>query len=168
MKASQIELFDIYDREGQFQNRTVERGQTLADGDFHLVVQVWIGHKDGRFLIQKRAENLKNAPGVWATTAGHVLAGETAIDGAVRELEEEMGISAVSDELIEVYREITGQSHSVAFFLEKEVQLNDVTIQIEEVSAVKWETADIIQKMIASGEFYDYGNVYMKTVFRLA
>ena len=167
MSRSQKEIFDIYNIQGKFQNRTIERGVPLAKGDFHLVVQVWIKNKDNLFLIQKRADHLKSAPGVWATTAGHVLAGETAIAGAIRELEEEMGIAATNNHLEEVYREITGQSHSVAFLLKKEVQLKDVTIQPEEVSAVRWETAETVKAMIEEGSFYDYGNVYMQTIFKL-
>lgn len=37
-----MELWDIYDKYRQKTGRTHERGNTMKEGDYHLVVHVWI------------------------------------------------------------------------------------------------------------------------------
>ncbi|GAB4003116.1 NUDIX domain-containing protein [Nocardioides ultimimeridianus] len=47
---------------------------------------------EGRILLQERDEHAKIAPEKWGLCGGHLEHGELAVDGAVRELEEETSI----------------------------------------------------------------------------
>lgn len=87
-----IEQCDILDEFGARTGRAVQRGTKLAPGEFILVVHVWIRDESGRYLVQQRALDLKDDPGIWATTAGHVQAGEDSLTGAIREAGEELGL----------------------------------------------------------------------------
>jgi isopentenyldiphosphate isomerase len=58
------ELWDLYNRDGEPQGRTIVGGDQLNDGDYHLVVQIWVKNARGEYLIQKRADHVKQAPGV--------------------------------------------------------------------------------------------------------
>jgi 8-oxo-dGTP diphosphatase len=94
-----LEICELHDEMGQRTGRTVERGTKLSPGEYYLVVHVWIRSEIGHYLVQQRALHLTADPGVWATTAGYVLAGEESIVGAIREVQEEMGIQLSQDQL---------------------------------------------------------------------
>ena len=56
--------------------------------------------RDGSVLLQLR-QNTGYMDGYWAAgAAGHVEAGETAVDAAVRELREELGLSVQREDLV--------------------------------------------------------------------
>ncbi len=59
----------------------------------HRSVHVLVFDPAGRILLQKRARNKDENPGLWDTSAaGHVAAGERYVQAARRELAEELGI----------------------------------------------------------------------------
>lgn len=166
-EAQQRERIDIYDKNGNWQGRTIFRGEPFQEGEYCLVVQIWVRNSQGDFLIQKRAETVKVWPGIWATTAGVVSAGETALVGAVRELEEEMGIMAVPDDFQQLFQSLRRHSIGTVWLVEKEIALSEITLQAEEVSAAMWASPAKIRQMIAEGSFYDYGDDYFQQLFSL-
>ncbi len=158
--ALSSERWDLYDINGQPLGRTIVRGMPLNEGEYHLVVQVWVKNAHREYLIQQRADN-----GIWATTAGCVVAGETSRMGAMRELAEKLGIRAVPDELRLVYQDRSQYALGTAWLLERDVTANELSIQVEEVSEIRWATQDVIRQMVAEGMFYDYGDEYFRHVF---
>jgi len=52
------------------------------------------------FLLTRRASRMNNHPGQWAFPGGRLDAGETALQAAIRECEEEIGLSLTSDHLL--------------------------------------------------------------------
>jgi isopentenyldiphosphate isomerase len=59
----------------------------------HRVVHVLLYAPDGQLILQKRSAQRSFLPLHWTTSAGgHVSSGETYIEAAERELEEELGI----------------------------------------------------------------------------
>ena len=51
-------------------------------------------------LLQKRSATKKSHPNCWDISgAGHIRAGESVIEGAIRELKEELGIEANENDL---------------------------------------------------------------------
>jgi isopentenyldiphosphate isomerase len=99
-----MELWDILDEDGNLTGRTIERGQPLKEGEYHLVVHIWIRNSEGEYLIQKRSEKVKLWPGIWAATGGAAIKGESSLDAALREAKEELGISLKPDMLKRVVR----------------------------------------------------------------
>ena len=88
--AQTTELWDIYDSDRNPTGRVEPRGR-LVIGDYHLVVHIWLMNEKGEILVTQRAQN--NPWGLfWETTGGSVLAGETSLQAAVREVREEVGI----------------------------------------------------------------------------
>src|SRR5260221_4806945 len=85
-----MELCDLVDELGARTGRTAARGTALAPGEYYLVVHVWIQDEAGDYLVQQRAHDRATDPGVWATTAGYVQAGEDSLAAAVRETHEEL------------------------------------------------------------------------------
>jgi len=164
--TSPREMWDLYNRDGEPQGRTIVRGDQLNDGDYHLVVQIWVKNARGEYLIQKRADHVKQAPGVWATTAGSVVAGETSRIGATRELAEELGIRAFPHELRKMYQDASRFALGTAWLLERDVALNEIRLQADEVAETMWADQALIRKMVEQGLFYDYGDEYFRHVFK--
>ena len=78
-----MEYWDIYDRNRNQTGRTVKRGDALKDGEYHIVVQVWITDGNGRWVMTKRHPD-KPCGRLWEPTAGSVTAGEDSLAGALR------------------------------------------------------------------------------------
>lgn len=132
------ELLDILDEHGNRTGSIIERGNPLQKGEYILVVHIYIVNSKGEYLVQKRSMTKKVLPGVWETTAGAVTAGEESRLGALREVEEEIGIKLELDELEHAVR-IKGEDRFMdIWFLRKDFDLSECTLQEEEVEAVKW------------------------------
>ncbi len=96
------ELWDAYDREENPLGFDLVRGEPLPEGVYHLVAEIYSVTPDGRVLTTRRDPN-KNYGGSWEITGGSILKGETPVQGALRELREETGITARAEDLIPVY-----------------------------------------------------------------
>lgn len=91
IQTSAYELWDVYDKNRNLTGRTHRRGEFLAKGDYHLVVDVWMRNSKGQFLLTKRSPN-KGFPNMWETTGGSALAGDDSLTAALREVWEETGL----------------------------------------------------------------------------
>ena len=100
-----MEYLDIVDESGIPTGEIIDREQAHRDGIPHRTAHVWvIREKDGctQVLLQKRSEEKDSFPGMYDTSsAGHIPAGEEPLPSALRELDEELGISAAPEELLE-------------------------------------------------------------------
>ena len=84
------EILDIYSREGKhLGTRTRKECHSKEPGFYHKPVWIWIINSKKEVLVQKRASVKNSFPNYWdMPSAGHVAAGETSIEGAVRETAE--------------------------------------------------------------------------------
>ena len=98
-----IELWDGYYADGTLAGIDLVRGEPVPEGIYHGVVEVFVHHEDGSILLMRRDLDKPNYPGYWESGAGGaLLKGETFLEGAIRELEEETGI--VTSKLNPIYR----------------------------------------------------------------
>ncbi len=87
-----LEVIDARDRPLMI----MPRGKILQFRLDHRIVLVGLRDQHNRVYIQKRAARKSIFPGYWCVSAaGHVLAGESRLDAALRELEEELGVSGL-------------------------------------------------------------------------
>lgn len=143
------EIWDLYDKSGKKTGETHMRGKPIPKGKYHLVAEIWTINSTGSILITKRHPNKPNFPLLWECTGGSVVAGETAFDGAKRELEEETGIKAAENEL-EYIGCVTGNSaiHE-NFLLKRDIEISELKLQADEVIDARW---------ITEAEFYEMCN----------
>ncbi len=86
-----MELWDVYDERRNKKPYAHERGKPLADGDWHLVVEVWTATPEGKLLMTLRHPD-KQFGNLWECTGGSALQGEDSLTAVRRELEEETGL----------------------------------------------------------------------------
>ncbi len=80
-----------------------ERLAVPLDGRRHAAVAVTLVADDDAapcFLLTRRAPRLSSHPGQWALPGGRVEPGESAIAGALRELDEEVGLRATEAQVL--------------------------------------------------------------------
>jgi 8-oxo-dGTP diphosphatase len=162
-----MELWDILDGEGNKAGRTIVRGEKLQEGQYHLVVHIWILNDKGEFLIQKRAEHLKLLPGLWAATGGSAIAGEDGRIAAIREAKEELGIEVDTDNMTKLRVIKRKDNFAEVWLIKQNISIEDVVLQVEEVSAAKWIGKEELENMIKAGEFHNYGEDYFRNIFRV-
>ena len=149
-----MELFDVIDSKGNPTGQIVSREKAHAEGIMHRTAHIWIIREmDGRVqvLLQKRSQNKDSFPGKFDTSsAGHIQAGDEPLESALRELKEELGISAAPEQLhfagtfpISFVKEFYGKvfrDEEVAFvYIYKEpVNTEELILQKEEVKTVQW------------------------------
>lgn len=92
-----MELWDLYTEDRVLTGKSHVRGEEIPENLFHLVVHVWIKNSKGQYLISQRAADRPTCPLMWETVGGSVLKGENSLQGALREVKEEVGIDLSSD-----------------------------------------------------------------------
>jgi 8-oxo-dGTP pyrophosphatase MutT (NUDIX family) len=98
------EMWDVTDVQGTPTGTLHRRGDgPVPAGSFHIVASVCVAASTGRVLVSRRAEG-KDYPLAWEFPAGSALRGESSRRGAIRELDEEVGISVLPDDLVLVGR----------------------------------------------------------------
>lgn len=71
-----------------------DRKEAWANGYYTRNIRVVIRDENGKFLSQKRSIKKESYPGLWTVAAsGHVDAGEDWDEAALRETDEEIGVS---------------------------------------------------------------------------
>lgn len=160
------ELWDIYDRNRISLGKTHIRGEKLPQGEFHIVVNIMSVNKDGKILITKRHPD-KPFGGKWEISGGSVISGETSLQGAVRELSEETGLTVRENELAycgTIVRTPSGCLHD--FYLYKgDFSEKDITLQEGETVAFRLVTPEELYKMARDGEFLDFVYNRMKALY---
>ena len=152
-----MEVFDLYTRDRKLTGNTLIRGEEIPEGFYHLVISVWIKNKKGKYLLSKRTPNKKNYPNMWECTNGNIQAGETSLEGAVREVREETGIELQESDLKLVKTEILEELHYIYDIYEVEYNGRArlaKALTPEEVTEVKWLTKAQIE------------NLHLKHLFR--
>ena len=121
------------------------RGEPIPAGMYHLVCDVLVRHVDGSYLLMRR-DPRKPYGGMWeATAGGSALKGESPIECAVRELNEETGIKA--DCIEEVGRVVGDNSVYVEFLCVTDCDKDRVTLQEGETVEYKWVGRDELVSM---------------------
>lgn len=145
-----MELWDIYNKDGVFLNKTVKRGQPLAEGEYHLVVGIWVLDAQGKLLVTLRDAAKPAYPNLWENTGGSVLSGEGSVEGALRELAEETGLAAQPHQLKRLSRSIERRAIVDQYRLALEAFSPEIVLQQGETQAAKWIDRKAFEELMAS------------------
>ena len=102
------EYFDVLDENGNKTGEIKLRTEVHRDGDWHKAVHIWVLNNKREILLQRRCTNKDSFPNMLDTScAGHLSAGDDALQGALRELEEELDFKIEKEELNCYYLQMT-------------------------------------------------------------
>ena len=159
------ELWNIYNKNRNKTGRVIERGQPMYDGEYHLSVHVWIHNRKGEWLISKRSPEKKTSPNIWEACSGAAVAGEDSLATALRETREELGITLdpnkghmVTTMIHENQHPPGGSCMADVWIFSHNCPIEDIILQPGETCDARWEKADTIRSMIASGDFLNETN----------
>lgn len=154
-----MEYWDIYDKDRNKTGKIIKRGERLLDGEYHLIVHIWIKNSNNEFLVQQRSEYVKN-PLIWSTTGGSAIAGEDSKTAALREVNEELGIDLSKENGflfdVDIYEEDNQKYISDTYLYFINLDIDKVKLQQEEVKQVKYLKMDKIKEMMKNGDFFIY------------
>ena len=161
-----MEYLDIVDENALPTGKIVERAVAHREGIPHRTSHLWLVRKrDHRvqILLQKRALT-KSFPGCYdISSAGHIPAGQDYLPSAVRELKEELGLTAQESDLIpcgdmkifwddvffgEPYHD---RQYTRVFLLWADIEERDLVLQEEEVLSVLWIDLEECVNAVAAG-----------------
>ena len=75
----------------------VPRSRVHAEGLWHKSAQVFLFDAGGRLILQRRSADKDVCPGLWDQSAAeHLKPGESWLAGALRGLEEELGVTGIT------------------------------------------------------------------------
>ena len=163
-----MELWDLYTKDRERTGKTMVRGEKPPEGFYRLAVHVCIFNSRGEMLIQQRQLTTFGWPGLWDMTAsGSAIAGESSGEAAEREMREELGISIPFADLRPALTIHWPQGFGDIYLIERDVDINTLTLQTEEVLATKWASEAEVMEMIAHGEFIPYYKDFIGLIFYL-
>ena len=166
-----MELVDVLDSNGNKLNELVDKDKAHKEGIYHPVVHVVVLSKDKkRILLQKRCCQKKICPNMWdVAAAGHISSGEESIESAKREFNEELGLDSKEYDFqsIGYFREKYDDRDYIIrefvylYLIVGDIDINDIKIQEEEVSEIKWVTKEEFNNAIESQKiiYHEYYNI---------
>jgi isopentenyl-diphosphate delta-isomerase len=177
------ELIDILTPEGKSTGKTALKSEAHKNGWFHATAHIWFFTSDEKILLQKRALTKKVFPGIWdISVAGHIGAGEEILEGAKREVFEEIGLILEDKDFIKIGTRIhqvnhengiQDNEHHHVFIAELKTPISELTMQPEEVAGLElWdlkvlkETKNLENVLLPRFHEY-YVSVYNKIISHL-
>jgi len=162
LQNNKDEIWDVYDKNRVLTGRVHRRGDPLAEGEYHLVVHVWIVNSSGEFLITKRTPN-KGYPNMWECTGGSAISGNDSLQAAIREAKEETGLELLSKNGKVLFSLNRNDNFCDVWLFQQDFDINDVVFQPDETCGAKWADKNEIKRMVKSGEFIEF--CYMEELF---
>ena len=121
-------------------------------------ISVYIVNSKGEVLLQKRGPNVDKYPNMWnVSSGGHVDAGEDSITTDIREVKEKLGIDITERQLELLYTTNSSYIPKPGFIeneiidiylVNADIKMEDITVQKEEVSNVKYITIREFKDMV--------------------
>ena len=140
------EIWDLVDKDGNYLDAKWQRGDPnkIPEGVYHPCVEVWVKINDKILITQRhpqKSEGLKyDIPG------GAVVSGESILEGAVRELCEEVGRSVPADKLKLLGTTVNGDVYAASYLLTLDA-LPELTLQSTEVVGYMLVTQEKLEEM---------------------
>lgn len=152
MKKNTLEYLQLFDELGNKTKEKILRTNKfiLPKNRFIMTAIVFVVNSKNELLIQKTS---KERGSIYATTGGHVKAGNNALSTIKEELKEELNLEIFEEELTFLAREKLSYKYQDIYLLKKDILLNKIELQESEVEDIMWLSADKIEKLIEKNIF---------------
>ena len=164
---SSFEYWDLFNRNRVWVRNHHKRGDKIPDGLYHIVVHSWVMDYYGNFLISQRQKGRTDEL-MWERTGGSVLEGESSIEGAKREVGEELGIdlAEIQPVLIKSERRDKYSDFFDAWLFVVDREKNICKIDNVEVLDFKWVDLSELKRMDNDGLLVG-SSLYYEEVYEL-
>src|SRR5690606_13158621 len=156
------ELIDIITKDGKPTGKTALKSLIHSKGYYHNTAHVWFYTKEGQILLAQRAASKSICPLLWdVSVAGHVDAGESIINGALREMKEEINLILSENDLYKVgtFESLQNYGNGIidnefhnTFLAELKVPISALKPQIDEVAALKLVSFTEFENLLENSE----------------
>ncbi|WP_111309498.1 NUDIX hydrolase [Confluentibacter sediminis] len=174
------EYIDVADASGNLIGVSELKSVIHQKGLYHHTAHIWLYTKNGEILLSQRSALKSVCPLMWdVSVAGHVDAGESITNGALREMREEIGLSLLETDLTKIGVFECFQSYDSGiidnefhhtFMAELTVPLSQLKPQIEEVAALKLvsftEFESLLEHSEVNGHFVASNRYYYEIILK--
>ncbi|MFJ5232001.1 NUDIX hydrolase [Kitasatospora sp. NPDC088391] len=151
------EILDVVDEHDRVL-RTAPRSEVYRDGLIHRCVFILVRDPRGRIFTHRRSPAKTFAPNAYDCFVGGVVgAGESYADAAVREAEEELGVTGLRTRPLFRFRYSDGEKYSWWSDVHEAEWDGPVSPQTSEVGWYDWLTEDELTERLATWEFVPDG-----------
>lgn len=149
-----MEKWDIYNKNLEKTGKTCIRGKyKLKENEYHLVVHIWLLTQDGKILLTQRSPKKEKDALKWECTGGSIVECEQPINGAQRELREEIGIELLKEDLHLFKKERRDYFNDFFFAYYSIVEENII-------DKIKFTDGEVIDKKWVT--IHEFSNLYNK------
>lgn len=155
------ERIDILNPDGTSAGYACGRTEVHSKGLWHRTVHIWAFDEAGNILFQQRSFQKENHPGLLDTScAGHISAGDSSRESAVRELSEELGVHKSESDLEYLFESSHNSVMNGGTYLDREYydvykivlsakEIASLVPQPGEVETFVWFTLDELRKELS-------------------
>jgi len=155
-----MEMIDVLNSDGTLSGETASRDKIHEKGLWHRSVYVCVLSNKGEILLQRRSKNKKNWPCLWdISVGGHISAGDSSSLSAIREVEEEIGLTITQEDLeylgtakkewvLDNGKWLDNEIHDVYILFSNPVIFKDIIIQKSELESVKYVPIEEFRKWV--------------------
>ncbi|WP_027063306.1 NUDIX hydrolase [Mesoplasma seiffertii] len=166
-----MEILDLYDINRIKTSKKHLRGEKVIPDHYRLVVRAAIFNEHNQMLIQKRQATKQNKrwDNYWdISVSGSVIQGETSQQGIQREVQEELGLHYDFSQTRPALTINFYEGFDDIYLIEiPKLDIATLTLQPEEVAAIKWATQAEIIEMIDQGIFVTWNKDLLNLLFSL-
>ena len=174
------EYIDVATKDGKLTGEKELKSIIHKQGLYHHTAHIWLYTKNKEILLAQRSSKKAICPLLWdVSVAGHIDAGETPKQAAIRETQEEIGLKLIENDLklIGVFKcfqtypngLIDNEFHNT-FIAELKTPLFDLSLQENEVEQVKLVTftefKNLMKNIGKNNHFVPSNKPYYQTVFK--
>ena len=143
------EVWELVDLNENKTGVMIERGTStpIPQGMYHMAVDIWVKGKDGKILLTQRHPG-KPWGLKWECSGGAIVKGESPMDGAIRELQEETGIKISEKELVYLGKTVMEKYQCIMYtYLVCHTEDVALNLQADEVVDAKWVDISELKNM---------------------
>ena len=149
-----MEYWDLFNGKREKINKLHLRSGDLNElnpGEYHIVVNIWIMNDKNELIITQRHPD-KMFPLKWKCSGGSLIAGEDSITGALREVEEEIGIKIKRENGKLIFTRKRKTDFKDTYLFRENINIKETKLQENEVIDIKWVTKEKLIEMLKNDE----------------